>query len=286
MGIETFDNARVLVVGGSSGIGRAAALQAAARGATVWVAGHEAEAVEETVRALRQVSAREHGGVCMDVTRTETVEEGCNRAASAMGGLDVVVCCSGFALTGDCMELHERDFQRLMDVNYMGHVRIVRAVTPILRRQGYGHITLVSSILAFFSTYGYAAYSASKYAIVGFAEGLRQDLLDDGIGVSVFFPPTTRTPGLDLENETKSELLWQLESDNNITKPYDAEPVAAALLQQIQSGSFEGLVGSDSTFVRTVTRLFPRLSRRLADRELFSAIRKVRARGMLSKAAS
>ncbi|MEM7151398.1 MAG: SDR family NAD(P)-dependent oxidoreductase [Myxococcota bacterium] len=285
MGIRTFDNARVLIVGGSSGIGRSAALEAAARGAIVWVAGHEPDAVQETIRALRRVSDKGHGGVCMDVRETETVEDGCARAAEAMGGLDIVVCCSGFALTGDCMELGEGDFLSLMDVNYMGHVRVVRAVTPLLREQGAGHITLVSSILGFFSTYGYGAYSASKYAIVGFAEGLRQDLLEDGISVGVFFPPTTRTPGLDLENETKSELLWQLESDNNITKTYDVEPVAAALLEQVRAGSFEGLVGRDSTFVRTVTRLFPRLSRILADRELLAAVRKVRARGLLQRAA-
>lgn len=272
---RSYEGKKVLIVGGSAGIGRAVALDLARRGASVVVAARGRSALEETVALLREAGPGPHGFVSLDVADTASVSAACDAAIAELQGLDVLICNAGFAVCGRVDTLDEEDFVRLMDINYMGHVRVVRACLSHFSEQGSGHICLISSMLGTFGVYGYAAYSASKFAIVGFAEGLRQEMLEHDVAVSVFLPPTTRTPGLDAENEGKPAVVWQLESDNSFTKTYDADQVAGAIVRHIDSGRFEGWIGRDSWLVRRLTQWFPALTRRIADGELRRAAAKV-----------
>lgn len=275
---NAYEGKKVLIVGGSAGIGRAVALDLARRGASVVVAARGRSALEETVAALREAGPGPHGFVSLDVADTESVSMACDSAIAELQGLDVLICNSGFAVCGRVDALDEDDFVRLMDINYMGHVRVVRACLSHFSRQGSGHICLISSMLGTFGVYGYAAYSASKFAIVGFAEGLRQEMLQHDVAVSVFLPPTTRTPGLEAENDDKPAVVWQLESDNSFTKTYEADQVADAIVRHMDSGRFEGWIGRDSWLVRRLTQWFPALTRRIADGELRRAAAKVGAK--------
>ena len=92
-----------------------------------------------------------------------------------------------------------------MRVDYFGTVHVTRALLPAMIERGTGQIAIVSSLAGVIGIYGYTAYSASKFALVGFAECLRQDLLAHGIGVSLVFPPDTDTPQLTEENRIKPD---------------------------------------------------------------------------------
>jgi short-subunit dehydrogenase len=129
-------------------------------------------------------------------------------------------------------------------------------------------------MLGFFGTFGYSAYSASKYAIRGFAESIRHELLPHNIRVTLFYPPTTRTPGLDKENETKPKAVWAYESESGFNKTYEAEDVAAAILRSIMRGRFDNVVGFDSWLIHFMFSHFPRLARWLNDGELKKAVKK------------
>ncbi len=162
-------------------------------------------------------------------------------------------------------DLADDDFDAMMNVNYMGHVNITRALLPHFREQGHGDISLVTSMLGFMGFYGYGAYAASKFAIVGFAECLRQEMLPHGVRVGVFYPPTTDTPGLARENEDKPPETWAIEG---MSKAFTADQVATALLRGVARGRYTNMVGFESWSVYYAYRYIPGVVRMVIDRQL------------------
>ncbi len=274
-----WDNKKVFITGGSKGIGRAAAIEAARRGADVWVAARGQAALDETVAALKEARPGNHGAVSVDVTDNDSVGVALDEMLAGLGGLDVLVCNSGAAITGRIADLTLDDYERMLQLNYMGHVRVVHHLIEHFQAQRSGHIHLVSSMLGFFGQYGYSAYSGSKFAIIGYGEALRQDLLPWDVGVSVFYPPATNTPGLEEENEHKPPEVWELESGSGWNKIYEPEDVARDLLATIERNRREGVCGLDNALVLWARRTLNPLFWWVWDREVFGAIRKTRERG-------
>jgi 3-dehydrosphinganine reductase len=269
---------KVLIVGGSQGIGRALALLLAREGAAVWVAARGQQALDETVAALRATGAAgPFGSVSVDVTDRAAVADAAASALDGLGGLDVLVCNSGYAKAELFTKADPDDFDKMMAVNFHGHVNVVRAFTPHFVAQGRGDICLVSSMMGFLPLFGYSAYSASKFAIVGFGESLRQELALHGVRVTVYYPPTTETPGLARENESKPPAVWRLESDNSFSRTYTAEQVAASMAACIAKGVVHGMIGADSKLIYTLNRLLPGLARSMTDGEVRAAVRKTSA---------
>ena len=130
-----------------------------------------------------------------------------------------------------------------------------------------------------FTVYGYAAYSASKFAILGFAEALRQEAMLDGIRVTVHLPPTTETPGYETENLTKPPYLRIMEDESSFNSVYAAEPVAAHLLDSVERGRFHNYLGFNSWLQYFMGRSLPGTTRWIADGELRAAIKKAKQRG-------
>lgn len=193
-----FQGRRAVVSGGSSGIGLALACQLAAEGAHVALVARDPGRLAQ---AREQVAAVARGGTVsvhpVDVTDDAAVAALPGAVQEALGGVcDLLICNQGYARCAPIQEVAVDDFQALLDTNLLGHVRLVKAFEPGMRSLGRGDIRLVTSMLGFMSFYGYGAYSASKFGIVGFAEALRQELLPHGVRVGVFYPPTTETPGL------------------------------------------------------------------------------------------
>lgn len=263
---------RVFLSGGSKGIGRAAALELVRRGARVAIAARGQAALDETLAAMNAIGG-EHHAVSVDVTDPTAVTAAVDGVAERFGGLDVLICNAGYAATGSVTDVPEDQFQQLLNVNYLGNVHLVRAATPHLI-DSRGHINLVSSLLGFMSVWGYGAYSASKFAIAGLAEALRQEMLLHGVTVTLFYPPTTDTPGLEKENEDKHPISWAIESENWLMKTYSAEAVAGAILRSVERGRFENWIGWDSWLVFVARRTFPSLFRMVTDSDLRKAVKK------------
>ena len=108
----------------------------------------------------------------------------------------------------------------------------------------------------------------------GLAEALRQEMLLHGVTVTLFYPPTTDTPGLEKENEDKHPISWAIESENWLMKTYSAEAVAGAILRSVERGRFENWIGWDSWLVFVARRTFPSLFRMVTDADLRKAVKK------------
>jgi len=271
---------KVFIAGGSTGIGRAIAIGMAQDGASVIVCARGEQALQAVVVELKSANpSGTHGYVVADVTDVPAVRAAAGAAIAQLGAIDLLVCNSGYAQAGTIGDLPESAFHELMDVNYFGHVNVVRAFHDHFVGNGRGDIVLVSSMLAVLSVYGYGAYSASKFAITGFAQALRQEMKASGVRVKLFLPPTTDTPGLAKENATKPPLVYEMESGSALNITHKPEKVAAAFLAWLPKRRFFGYATWDSWLQFFLAHHFPELTLWLADSELDGA------RGRLAKKA-
>ena len=175
---------------------------------TAWVTGASSGLGLHTAMALRDdgwqviAGARSFGShpdaipgvLCLplDVTSEDSVRAFCDRAAAAAPP-DALVQCAGMLVLGSCEETETEEFRRVMDTNYLGMVRMNRAVLPILRKRHGGRIVLFSSINGLLGIPFQGAYTASKHAIEGYAECLALEVKPFGIQVMLVEPGDHRS---------------------------------------------------------------------------------------------
>jgi 3-dehydrosphinganine reductase len=271
--VESFAGSRVLLTGGSSGIGLELSRALLREGARVCIAARDEGRLTSAVRQLSSEAAAGADavhGMVMDVTSQEAIAVGVKAAVEKLGGLDVLINNAGYALPGYIDELDDQAYVEMMAVNYFGPMRLSRACLPHFVAQRRGRIINVTSMLGFMGTFGYSAYCASKYALSGFSEALRQDVLPFGVHVHLCYPPTTLTAGLERENRDKPPEAWAIEGKSRAFRP---EQVARAILSGVRAGKFQIIVGLDSWFIWFAQRLAPWLVRFVTDRVLMKSLR-------------
>lgn len=177
------------VTGASSGLGRAFALHALARGHRVVVAARRTEKLAEIeARAPDRVLA-----VTMDVTDPGQIAAAVEAARARFGRIDVLVNNAGYGIVGAVEETPEAELRALMETNFFGAVAVTNAVLPVMRAQGSGAIVMVSSLGGQLSFAGFGPYSATKFAMEGWTEALTQEVAPFGIRALVLEPGQLRT---------------------------------------------------------------------------------------------
>ena len=173
-----------LVTGASSGIGKATAERLAAAGYTVY----------GTSRRGSQAEPRSFAMLTLDVTDDASVEAVVREVIRREGRIDVLVNNAGFGVAPAGAEESSIDQAKaIFDTNFMGIVRMTRAVVPHMRRQGSGRIINIGSVLGFLPMPYGALYAATKHAVEGYSESLDHELRTRGIRVSVIEPAYTKT---------------------------------------------------------------------------------------------
>jgi 3-dehydrosphinganine reductase len=241
-----FSGKHAIVTGGSSGIGRATAHLLAQRGADVSIIARAQKALDDTLDeldALRADSAQRFRAVSADLGNWSEARDAVMALAGDAHAPDLLINAAGYCHPGYFEKLPVDVFHEMMRVDYFGTLHPTKAVTPLMIAKGEGQIVNFSSVAGFFAIYGFTAYSAAKYAVTGFSEALRQELKPYGISVSLVFPPTTRTPGLERENRLKPPECMLIEGQ---VKERSAEEVAAAVLRGIERRSKYILPGIDT----------------------------------------
>lgn len=179
----------VLVVGGTSGIGRGLARRFADAGSTVVVGGRDTSRFDD----LETVS--------VDVTDPESVLRARDTVLAAHPDLDLVVTMSGVMLLEDLRDpAHFASSATTIDVNLLGTIRVLDAFTPHLVAQGHGDLMTVTSGIAFMPFPLMASYGASKAAVHAYSEALRAQLAGTGVGVTELVPPAVATAGQEQVN--------------------------------------------------------------------------------------
>ena len=207
-----FEYARVMkrvvaITGASAGIGRATALRLARDGAALALCARREDRLQ---RVAAEVIAAGGQAVAVpaDVTRVDDMNRLVTLAIERFGRLDVMMCNAGFGIAGAIDDVTPEQMQKLIDVNYTGTFLAARAALRTFRRQGRGHIVIVSSIVGKRGVPYMGAYSATKFAQVGLAECLRAEVAGTGIHVSVVYPVSTETEFFDvMSHETGTTVV-------------------------------------------------------------------------------
>lgn len=232
-----FQNKLVLVTGGSSGIGRALAIQLAQAGARVWVWARRKEQLQET---LSMLAGGGHAYGVVDVGERNQVEAGLARIRREAGIPDIVINNAGLTHPQYIEKIPLEMFERLNKVNYLGTVYLSQLVLPDMLARGSGHIVNVSSTAGFIGAFGFGAYGPTKFAVRGYSDVLRAEMRYRGIRVSVLFPPDTDTPMLKDENKYKPFETKEIAGSAGLLS---AEAVAKAALAGIAKNQYLILPG-------------------------------------------
>ena len=192
----SFADRTVIVTGASSGIGRETALAFARAGANVVLAARRLERLESVSGEFPELAARL---LCRraDVTRDDDVADLVRAALDRFGRIDVLVNNAGAGLRAPVIEVRDEDARRVMELNFFGAVRCLRAVLPVMKRQGAGQIVNVGSVLSVVATPRNSMYCASKFALLALSDALRMELASTGIEVIAVLPGYTDTPFFD-----------------------------------------------------------------------------------------
>ena len=180
----------VLVTGASSGIGRAAATEFARQGHLVFAAARREEVLAGLAAATPNVQA-----VGLDVTDEGSVHRAWAKIKASTGGagVDVLVNCAGFALTGPVEILAGPEVQRQFATNVFGVMTMTRTVLPAMRARGSGRIINISSLVGRTSFPFMGVYGATKYAVEALSDALRQEVAGFGLKVVIIEPGFTAT---------------------------------------------------------------------------------------------
>jgi 3-dehydrosphinganine reductase len=278
--MEWYNGKKVFITGGSSGIGKASAERLAGWGADVCIASRRLSRLQAALEDIRGKAVRPGQKILampLDVTHPKKCHITARKAVEAFGGgIDVLINNAGASWPGYLERIPDKVWDGLMQVNYMGTVNCTRAFLPYFIQQRRGRIANVSSVLGFMGLFGYSAYAASKFAVVGFSESIRQDLLRYNIKISVFYPPDTDTPLLHQENKIKPEETRVLAGK---IKPMPADVVAMHLLKGVARGKFIIIPGFMSKLTYALNRYAPFLLRGILDRELLNYQKKLEESG-------
>jgi len=209
----------VLITGASSGFGLLTSVALAKRGwhviATMRDLGRHT-LLEEPARAagvLKKIEIH-----ALDVTNTAQIEAIASEVAGRPVPLDAIVNNAGFAAPGFADDVTDAELRQQFDTNFFGAAAMTRAFLPQLRRQGFGHIVMISSISGRMGFAGVGSYSASKFALEGWTESLRYEMLPLGIQVVLIEPGAFETD-IWTRNAKIAENLLKPESPNAARMP-------------------------------------------------------------------
>ena len=253
------------VTGAASGIGRALAIELAARGCDLALADRDEAGLQAVAAEIGKAGAGSRKVTIhrVDVSEPGQIADFAQAAVAAHPGLNIVINNAGVALMGRFDEIDQAQMDWLMNINFWGVVHATRAFLPHLARQREAHIVNLSSIFGIVSPPGQTAYAAAKFAVRGFSESLRHELqiAESPIKLSVVHPGGVATniarnsrSGIGVtDNTRRTEAIERFDAVARTT------PAAAAqrIIAGIENNQPRILIGGDARLLDLVQRLRP-----------------------------
>lgn len=229
-----FKGKTVMITGASSGIGRESAMQFARRGANLVLAARRKNLLDNVSYDIKSKHDTHVVSYQCDISQKDQTQHMIQDALAEFDDIDVLVNNAGFAISGAVSKVSIEDIESQMATNYFGMIYCTKGLLSHMTERGSGHIVNVASVAASFGLPGIASYCASKFAMLGFSEGLHHELHGTGVGVTVVSPIMVRTEFFDhpcFENVPR-----------NPTASLDPKTVAKAVVQAAGSPRLEIIV--------------------------------------------
>ena len=217
-----------LVTGASSGIGEATALSLAAEGAAVAIVARRAQRLDDLADRIRQ-----HGGeaqpIAADIADEPQVSAMVERAPRHFGRLDMLLAVAGVGVAAPFQNTTSTEYRAMVDVNILGLLYSINAALPVMKRQGEGHIVIVSSGTGRY-IHPSVVYSGTKHAASTVAESLRREIGKDGIRVTCVEPGAVKT---EFVSHMRPDVRDAVERRLGDMEQLESEDVAAAILYAV-----------------------------------------------------
>ncbi|MBN2156343.1 MAG: SDR family oxidoreductase [Candidatus Lokiarchaeota archaeon] len=265
----------VIICGGSKGIGRETSKLFVQLGANVLIIAREIASLELIQRECESLKFSNEQSISIlscDCTDYKKLKPFLDDEITKNGTPDFLINCVGYAFPQYVEALTLQDCLNNYDVNYNGQLVPTLIILPYFIKAKKGHIVFISSLLGLLGIMGYVAYAPSKFALVGLAESLRNELRPYDISISILFPPDTDTPGFAEENKFKPKECEIISQHSKLLRP---EIVAEVFVKGILKKKFMIFPG-DTKLYWLIKRFFPRLIYWGIDRDLHKARRELR----------
>ena len=255
--MEGFAGKVAVVTGAGSGIGQALALELGRSGAKLAISDVDLEGLAVTEARLKAIGAPVKADR-LDVTEREAFELYADAVKAHFGKVNQIYNNAGIAYTGDVEISSYKDIERVMDVDFWGVVNGTKSFLPHLIESGDGHVVNVSSLFGIFSVPGQAAYNAAKFAVRGFTEALRQEMVAGKRPVKV----TTVHPGGIKTAIARNAAAAEGIDAEKLAKTFDKklasttpEKAAKIILEAVRKNKARVLVGADAKVLDVIVRL-------------------------------
>lgn len=182
----------VVITGASTGIGKATSIEFAKRGANIVLVARRDNKLNQVNQELSKFNVETLICPC-DVSDKSQVQIMSKKVLEKFDKIDILVNNAGFAIYGSVSDLTIEEIESQMNTNYFGMVYCIKNFLPFFLKQNSGHIVNVASLAGSFGLPGIASYCATKFAMLGFSEGLKHELKGTGIGITVVSPIMVRT---------------------------------------------------------------------------------------------
>ena len=212
-----FKDKVVLITGASSGIGKETAIQFAKKGSNVILVARRKQKLEQLDDDLKKYKISTLICEC-DVSDKLQVEKMSKLVLDSYGSIDILVNNAGFAIYGTVFDLTIEEIESQMATNYFGMIYCTKNFLPLMLEKKSGHIVNVASVAASFGLPGIASYCASKFAMLGFSEGLKHELKGTGVGITIVSPIMVRTNFFDHSSFKKMPKFSLSLSDKTVAK--------------------------------------------------------------------
>ncbi len=253
----------IWITGASSGIGEALVYECAKEGAQLIIS---ARREDELKRVATNCSKGIHSDkidsknilvLPLDLEHTETIEEKVNQVIQKFGRIDVLVNNSGMGHRTKAVNTPTSVDRKVMEVNFFGTINLTKAVARVMQKQQSGKLVVISSIMGKYGMPLYSTYAASKHALYGYFESLRQELFKDNIKVLIVSPGFINT---DVSTKLLKEdgTAYGIKSDAQ-EKGMSATDCAKGILKAIKSNRNHKYVGKYEIFSVYVKQYFPKL---------------------------
>lgn len=253
-------NKTVWITGASSGIGRALAAEMARQGARLLLSARRRDLLEAAA-----AECRAHGGrvdiLPFDLADREALKTVAAETESRMGRIDILLNIAGVGQRGLALETDGDTARTIMDVDFWGAVELTRAVAPGMIRRGAGQIVTLTGVLGKFGAPRRAFYSASKHALHGWFESLREETLGTGLEITLLVPGWVRTEISEHALEADGAPHGALDAGQ--AAGITPEECARRALPAIIKGAPEQLIGGLECGGVYLNRLWPGLFKKL-----------------------
>ncbi len=259
------DSSVCIITGAASGIGRELAIQALKRGASKIIATDvNTEQLNETGElACRGRDRSLFESHCFDIGSAHEIEQFVQLVQPTLADRRLILFNNaGMALcSGRFQDTPLDDFERLLNVNLLGVIRLTKAFYPYLLEKGEGHVVNISSVFGLFGMDGHSAYCTSKFGVRGFTETLRMELFDSNVNVTCVHPGGIRTNiarNSKIAGPTMDQAKYeQMVKEFDQVSPTTAASAATQILDAVEKNNTRLLIGSDARQIDWLARIFP-----------------------------